>query len=284
MNSDRIILDKFITHHPADAARILERLPIEETAAFLKEIPSDLSVAIFNQLERYTAVKSLELIGPEQAAAIVEKLPLQVVAIFLRRLNKELRTEILRLVSEESSTLLRRMLNYPADSAGALADPLVLTVPEDLAIKEALQRVQKRPQKALYYLYIINRNQILTGVLTLRELMLAPPGEHLSRVMHPSVERLSADLDFQAILNHPAWQEFHALPVVDNTGVLLGAIDYETLRRIEKGGKRKRLPRHALNASVALGELYKIGVSGLVRSATIPLKDRSENMRQPNEK
>lgn len=275
MNTDRIILDNFIIRHPEDAARILERLKIEETALFLKEIPSELAVSIFKQLERYTAMKCLEILGAEQSATIVEKLPLQVVSVFLRRVNMELREAILILVSEEISLPLRRMLNYPADSAGALADPLVLTLPEDITIKEALQRVQKRPEKAIYYLYIVNRDQALTGVINMRELMLARPGDPLSAVMHTKVSRLSAELNFQAILNHPGWQEYHALPVVEENDVLLGAIRYETLRRIERESKKSRQQRQAIAASNALGELYQIGLSGLIRSATTPLKERS---------
>jgi Mg/Co/Ni transporter MgtE len=85
MNTDRIILDNFITHHPIDAARILERLKIEETALFLKEIPGSLAVVILNQLETYTAVKCLEILGAEKSATFVEKLPLQVVSVFLRQ-------------------------------------------------------------------------------------------------------------------------------------------------------------------------------------------------------
>lgn len=274
MNTERIILDNFITRHPADAARILERLNIEETALFLKEIPAGLAVGIFKQLERYSAVKCLEMLGAEQSAAIVERLPLQVVSVFLRRVKEELREAILGLVSEEISTPLRRMLNYPADSAGALADPLVFTLPEDITIKEALQRVQKRPEKAIYYLYIVNRNQALTGVINMRELMLARPGDQLSAVMHTKVARLSAGLNFEAILNHPGWQEYHALPVVEEGDILLGAIRYETLRRIERESKKSRFPRQAIIASNALGELYQIGLSGLIRSATTPLKDR----------
>lgn len=275
MNSERIILENFITHHPADAARILERLKIEETALFLKEIPGDLAVGIFNQLERYTAVKCLEMLDAEQAKVIVERLPLQVVSVFLRRIKKELREAILSLASQEISIPLRRMLSYPADSAGALGDPLVLTLPDDITVKEALQRVKKRLEGALYYLYIVNRNQALSGVINMRELMLARPGDQLSSVMHTKVACLSAELNFQAILNHPGWQEYHALPVVEESGILLGAIRYETLRRIERESRKNRLPRQAIAASNALGELYQIGFSGLIRSATTPIKDRS---------
>ncbi len=275
MNSDRIIVESFIRHHPADAARILERQKSEEIAVLLQEIHVSLAVDTFSHLERYTAVRCLQIIDPTRAAAIVERLPLQIGSIFLRQVNKEVREAILRLVAEEVSIPLSRMLHYPQDRAGALADPKVLTLPDDLTIKEALQRVQERPENAIYYLYIVSRNQELTGVITLRELMLARPGDPLPTVMSTSVDRLSADLDFQAILNHPAWQQYHALPVVDNIGILIGAIHYETLRRIEKDNKKSILPRHAQTTSAALGELYKIGLYGFVRSTTTPLKHNS---------
>jgi hypothetical protein len=63
--------------------------------------------------------------------------------------------------------------------------------------------------------------------------------------------------------------------VVVESDILLGAIRYETLRCIEREIKKSSLPRHAIAASNALGELYQIGLSGLIRSATTPFKDRS---------
>jgi len=276
MNSDLLILESFIKHHPADVARIVEQQKIEDSAALLQEIPFELAVEFFRHLESYMAVRCLEILDADRAAAIVEKLPLQVVAVFLRQVNEELRETILGLVAEETAIPLRRMLSYPQGSAGALADPQVLTLPDDIAVKEALRRVQKRPENAIYYLYLVNRNQALSGVITLRELLLGHSGEPLSAVMSAEVQWLHADLGFQAIINHPAWQEYHALPVVDDSGMLLGVVRYETLRRIEKESNKGVLPRHALTASASLGELYKIGLSSLVRSVTTPVKDLSE--------
>ena len=276
MNSDRIILHDFITHHPADAARILEQLKIEETALFLKGIPLGLAADIFNHLERYTAVKCLEILGAERSVAIIEKLPLQIASVILRQVKKEFREETLSLISEEISIPLRRMLNYPSDSAGALADPLVLTFSDDISVKEALLSLQKHPEKATYYLYIVNRQQKLVGVLNMRELMLARPDALVPTVMHLKVERLSAELGFKAILDHSGWSEYHAMPVVDNKDTLIGVIRYKTIHQIKADSEKVRQPHHALAASVALGELYKIGITGLIRSATAQIEYHSK--------
>ena len=276
MNSDKIVINKFIENHPMEAVRLLERLKIEDIVLLLKEISTDHAVIIFKQLERITAAKCMETLGAEKSAAIIEKLPLQIVSVFLRQTEVEVREAIVAATSEEISVPLRRLLSYPADSAGALADPLVLSLPDDISIREAQRRILKSPEKTIYYLYVVKRDHVLSGVINLRELMLAEPAEQLTAVLHPNVARLSAELNFQAILNHPGWQEYHTLPVVEQNDIFLGAIRYETLRRIERESKKSRLPRQVVTAGNALGELYQIGISGLLRGATIPFKDLSD--------
>ncbi|KAA3612614.1 MAG: magnesium transporter [Calditrichaeota bacterium] len=276
MKSDQAILHTFITQHPADAALILERLKIEEIVLFLKEIPNEQAVAIFNYLERNSAVKCLEMLSAEQSAAIIENLPMQIASVFLRQVRSELREAILIGIPQEISIPIKRMLSFPPDSAGALADPFVLTLPDNSTVKEALRTLKKYPEKSIFYLYIINRQQKLVGVLNMRELMLARSNELVSIVMNKNLVQLNAELGFQAILSHKAWNEYHALPVVDSDGILLGMIRYKSLNQIKNEGEKNRQPHHSLAASLALGELYKIGFSGLIRSAAEPLKRRSE--------
>ena len=273
MNTDRKILDNFITRHPTEAARLLERRTIEDTAEFLKALPADLTLQLFNQFERQTALKCFKMLDTEAAAHLVKNLPRQVVSIYLRQLSEEVRESIFNLVGKETALPLRRTLHYPENCAGALADPAVLIFPEDLNTKEALTQIKKYPEKVIYYLYIVNRNQKLTGVMSIREIMSARTDIRLSNAMHSNVVSLAAGQNFQAILDHPGWQEYHALPVVDETGIFLGVIRYKTLKRIERESKRSILPSQAIATINALGELYQIGLTGLIRSATIPLKE-----------
>ena len=277
MTSDQIILEKFITNHPADAARMLERLNSTEIIDFIAELPVSLVVLLFRHLGREKAAQCLEKLGYAKSAAIIEKLDALVASIFLRRVTEEARREILNAVSEKLSHPLRRLLNYPEDSAGALADPSIIIVTEDLIVKEVLQRMRKSPDRAIYYLYIVNRDQVLTGVMNMQELMLARPKEQLSAVMHAPVVRLSAGLSYQEILKHPGWQDFYALPVVEDKGLLLGAVRYKILKRIEKEAGKSRLPHEAISTGVALGDLFQLGFSGLIRSATTSLKGRVED-------
>ena len=106
--------------------------------------------------------------------------------------------------------------------------------------------------------------------------MLSRPDALVSTVMHMKVERLSAELGLNAILDHSGWIEYHAMPVVDNKDTLIGVIRYKTIRQIKVDSEKVHQPHHALAASVALGELYKIGITGLIRSATAQIEHHAK--------
>ena len=102
-------------------------------------------------------------------------------------------------------------------------DPKVLSVPETLTAAEALDHVRAAPHLAIYYLYIYDEGSRLSGVVNLRELMLADPRTPLTEMMATGVDRLAATADRKAILVHPGWTEYHALPVVDEGGRFVGS-------------------------------------------------------------
>jgi len=276
MNTDQILFEYFIRTHPLQATRLLERLKIEELVFFFDELPHHLVLVLFNHMGRHTAAKCLERMDIKRTVSIVENLPLQKVSIMLRQISNELREQILNAATDEISNPLRRILTYPEDTAAALADPTVLTLPDDISVRDALQHLQKYANNMIYYLYVVTQSQKLSGVISLRQLFLARPNKKVSECMKKDVVYVHAGFNFQAVINHPGWQNYHTLPVTDEKAILLGAIHYETLRRIESEMKKARLPDQAITASMALGELYQIGMSGLIRGAAAQIKDPSE--------
>ena len=241
---------------------------------------TDLAVALYNQLERMTAARCLEKLNPGKSAEIIEKLDPIVALVFLRGVKKNERNSILNAIPQKTASLLNRMLSFPEDSAGALADPTVFTLTEDASAKQALARIGKQPEHSIFYLYVVNRDHKLVGVMNMRELLLLDPEEKILAVMKSSVTQLAAHLDFQEILNHPGWQDYHVLPVVDATGIFTGVIRYKTLKRIERESRKNVPPRLEIAAGNALGDLFRIGFSGLLRSATLKSKDQIGEMKK----
>jgi magnesium transporter len=256
------LVRRFIETHPVDAARVMERFAGEPTSAVLHDVPLERIAPVVAAMSDHVAAECVSAMEPARGAAVLKALDLDQVSALLRRVTGTKRDLLLDQMSPDLAAQLRRVLAFPPGSAGALMDPKVLSVPETLTAAEALEHVRAAPHLAIYYLYIYDEESRLSGVVNLRELMLAAPETPLTEMMATGVDRLAATADRKAILVHPGWTEYHALPVVDEGGRFVGALRYETLRRLE-GQARTEVPSASLAAS--LGELYWVGLSGILR-------------------
>lgn len=277
---DRLLSQSFLMAHPEDAARILERFESPESAEVLEAAPPAVAGTVLDRMTPDEAAGCLGRMPAARAAAIVAELDLDSASGLLRRFPSAGREDVLRSAHPETASVLRLLLRYPKDTAGALMDAKVLALPDDVNVGEALDRVRRHPEHALYYLYVVDRDRRLVGVLNLRELMLAAPGDPLSRVMHTGVAALPALAERAHIVAHPGWREFHALPVVEGDAVFVGAIRYETLRRLEEGGLPGGPVQGAVGAAVSLGELYWVGLAGLLEGMASVASRRAERDRR----
>ncbi len=268
METERQLAQTFSQDHPVDAARILERLSPPDASAYLAEVPPRVVANILERMVPANAADCLTHLSAARFAQVIGAFPLDRAAALLRRVDAKDQQRLLAEAPAAVAPLLRRMLGYPENSAGALMDPRALALPEDIIVSEALARVRRAPRHTLYYLYVVNRSGILVGVLNLRELMLATGKNPLSSVMRREVVTISPLANSAAILEHPGWQNVHALPVVDNQGVLLGALRYETLRQLEGKGDLPTPAGGALSTMLTLGELCWVGLAGVLTDLT----------------
>lgn len=248
--------------HPAEAAAVLEALPADEAAAFLARLAPEPAARLLRHVTAQPAAAMLARLPEPAAAELVQQLPVDVAAPYLRRLPEARREAILSGLSGRRTRALRALLRHREGTAGALMDPDVLALPEDLTVREALERVRSAAEQARYNLYVVDREDRLVGVLNLRELLMARPRERLGTIGRREVIRLAADTDARAIADHPGWQRAHALPVVDARGTYLGALRYRTLRRLE--AERAPAADGGDVTAHALGELFWTGVSGVM--------------------
>ena len=261
---DRILSVAFIDRHPADAARALDALAPDDAAAVVRAVTPEVAAAAIGQMTPSVAADLLSALGHGEGATILAVLDLDAAAAILRRMPPDAGEALLAAARPGDRHVLQRLISYPKDTAGALADPLILALPDDISVGEALRRVRAAPTNTIYYVYTIDRRRRLSGVVSLRDLMLASPTDSLRSIARQEVAQIPATADLTSIVAHPGWGEFHALPVVDHDGVYLGAIRYETLRRLEmevQAGAERPTP---VSVAVSLGELYWVGLSGLL--------------------
>lgn len=280
MELERRLRDRFVSTHPAEAARVLEALPASDLAEAVLELPTDALSELLRCLAPYAAANALGLVGAPEAAVALEATRRDAAAAILRAMHARNRSAIVDSLSPAGSKALKRLLRYAEGTAGAAMDPAVLSIAEGVSVAEALERVRQSPQHALYYVYVVTEDQKLRGVANIRELMAARPEQSLGMIAVSPVESVSARSSWESVVVHPGWKRFHALPVVGVDGRFVGAIRYESVRKLEERLQETGLDDGTTETAAALGELYGLGLKGLFEWATSTVLGSSEPPRR----
>lgn len=241
--------------HPDDAARALESLSVDAGAQLLQTIPTGPGAAVLAAMEVGRATDCLVGCSDPGAVDLLTAMPVNTAARVLRRCDPSRRQQWLDRMAPNVAASLCRTLDYQEGTAGALMEPVVVTFPEDTDCGEALRALRRFRQPVRYYVYVTDRRHRLIGVLTLRELLQAPASQHMTAWTGKPVVRLRVTDSSAVVLRHMAWQSFHALPVVDGSGSLVGVVRYETLRRLEATTTHERAPS-LLAASATFGQAW----------------------------
>jgi Mg/Co/Ni transporter MgtE len=126
----------------------------------------------------------------------------------------------------------------------------------------------------MHYVYAIDADRRLTGVVNMRELMLAPTDAPLGTIITRNPEALFAHDPLDVIARHAGWKRNHALPVIDRERRFLGALRYSTFRAIETELGQAAAGPDADQTASALAELCAVGASAMTRfiGATLALE------------
>ena len=249
--------------HPPHAAMALERLSPDRAATVLLAVQPNVAGAVLAAMTPTRAAQCLAVPSPADAGAMLAGTPADDAARITRAIEPARRETILAAMPDAAGESLRRVLRYPEGTAGAEMDPAIFQVPEDVLAADARDRLRRAARKLLYYVYVVNREGRLVGVLDIPELMLASGREPVGAAMQREPDRLSAWMPVAIVREHPAWHRYHAMPVVDESDRLVGAIRYQTLRRLDRDAAGRGTD-HALLTARALGELFRVGTAGLV--------------------
>ncbi|MEM7699727.1 MAG: CBS domain-containing protein, partial [Verrucomicrobiota bacterium] len=156
----------------------------------------------------------------------------------------------------------RKVARYPTNSAGAKMDPHYPAIMEEVTISEALDLVRETNDRSAFYWFVINREQILTGVVSILDLLDPKSTARIGDIKRRCERRLSAQTDLEALLDTPELIRWGALPVVDEQGLFLGAVRQRTVAKVQPSTS---IPLEA-SAAAELGELFQLGLRGLASS------------------
>ena len=268
MTAIAALLEVFAQEHPNDFARLLDRGDATEVGPLLEHMERPMAARLLSRMNATRAAEVISKLDRAEAAELLGEAGVSRAALILSHADAASRRALLEQMKGREAEAVRRLLVHGARTAGSVMDAMVLSVADDATAGEALLQAKRHAAHALFYLYVVDREQLLVGVVTLTELLAADADTTVQSLMTDRPEAIDARASLLAIAAHPAWRHHHALPVVDDRGVLLGAIRYETARRIE-GELGKAVKQSDMSQTAgALGQLYAIGALGMVEWMT----------------
>jgi magnesium transporter len=212
--------------HPAEAAEKLLALPEEEAARKVEGLKSDFASAIFESLDPWKATGFFTRLSGGFQSRILKKMDPDDSVDLLQELRTEEREELLDRLDGLTRKRLRSLLEYPADTAGGTMSPEVLSLQEDITVGEAVERLRGKEKnlEEIHYVYVTEDQGTLSGVLPLRNFAFQEPDLKLKEVMNPDVKTVKPELDREEVARIFDRYDYLALPVVSDSGKLLGVI------------------------------------------------------------
>ena len=264
MNPHARLGNTFLKAHPREAARILEDYPADKVAQLLASLGPGIAAGVLEVFSPGFAASSLALLEPSSAARVIEEVHPDLQIGLLRQLDAPCRETLLAELQPEFALSLRRMLPYPENTAGALMQAPLLSVPEDLTVRAALKRARRARREMKIYIYVTDTQGRLRGVLTLHELLNAPSGRAVAEVMHRPVVSLPADESMHSVIKNPYWQAYHALPVTDAKDILLGVIRQKSIHRHLDRRDHAEDIKTNLGMFVSVGDMFALAAGQLL--------------------
>jgi len=239
--------------HPADLATIIDQLTPKDRAGVLASLGDEQVADAIEEMEPETQVEVLEDLEPDRAADILEEMSPDDAADLVADLSETTRQEILSLMEKDEAEEVQELLGYPEESAGGIMTTEYIALPANVTAGQAIDRLRELEPDAetIYYVYVIDKDENLVGVLSLRDLIVAKPEMAISEVMikEPITVRVLDDQDHVAGVI--ARYNLLAVPVVNDAGHLEGIVTVDdALDAVAPSAGRRWHPR----APVRLGQ------------------------------
>jgi magnesium transporter len=217
--------------HPSDLADILEELDQNKRAAIFHSLDIETAAETLEEVDPKLKVSLLEAVKEEQASDIIEEMAPDKAADLLQDLSEEKKEDLIQGMEEEKREEIMELLQHEKDTAGSIMTTDYIALAQEKTAGEALEEFKKTvsPLETVSYVYVLDEDEKLVGILTLRDILVCPPETKLKEIMNQRVTSVNVDEDIDEVRDIFEKYDFLLIPVTDPDKKLKGII---TLRDI----------------------------------------------------
>jgi len=211
---------------PVDIAEAIEGLPEamyglafrllskNEAIEVYEYLDYSIQERLIGELRSHDVLDIVDKMSPDDRARLFDELPAKIVNRLLEQLSP----------TERQATA--QLLGYEADTAGRIMTPELISLKENFTVADALERIRSlaNASEIIYYLYITDAARHLTGIVSLRELVISQPDSTMDEIMTKEVVFVHTDTDQEEVARSIQRYDFLAIPVVDREKRLVGIV------------------------------------------------------------
>jgi magnesium transporter len=226
-DASKAIRKLLVDTRPEDLAAAMEHLTWSEQrrlhgmiedldykADVVANLSDDSILHVLSDVDDDVVLDLLERMEPDDATDVVEILP------------DELRSRVIKGLDGDEADKVRELLEWPSDSAGGIMSPLVFKLPQTATTQTAIDTLQRDHEmlESVHYLYLVDQDERLVGVTSLRSLLTHAPDTPIIAYMSREVIQVGPRTDQEEVARYVARYDLLAVPVVDGGGRILGIV------------------------------------------------------------
>lgn len=243
--------------YPGVVAEVLEGVDPAQAWAVLSHATPHRQAEIFEYFPIDVQVDLVKTIPRQDLSRIIEEMAHDDRVDLISRLDEELVDDLMPLIAHAERVDILRLLEYPENSAGALVTTDYASLPADITVGEALDRlrIQAPSRETIYYIYVVDDQRHLLGLVTLRKLIMAKPQTKVGDLMLRDVISVHVEDGREFVSNEILRHGFLAIPVVDKENKLAGIITHDDAATVQNEEAERDAYRQAAVAPLEDGYL-----------------------------
>lgn len=215
-----------VSSHPADLADVIRFLKEPQRSTIFGLLDDEKASEVLTRLDEVTREQVLKEISHDRLTALVDEMDSDDATDIVSELPPEVADHVLERIDVEDSAEVKELLRHEEDTAGGIMQLEYIAVRADETVDEAIREIRSRAEEVeeVYNVYVTDDEGRLAGILPLKQLVLARPGTRVAEIMDRNVISVKADMDQEEVAQIVRKYDLVAVPVVDESGRLLGRI------------------------------------------------------------
>jgi len=229
VKDEAMVRNIFIGLHPADLAEIIHHLSEEDSNYIFSLLDAETASDVISEMDDVSRDQIIDDLDEERLSEIVDEMDSDDATDLVSDLSDEMAQKVLDRIDKEDSDEVKELLSHEEDTAGGIMAKEFIAVHLQSSVDQAIQEIRAKAEEVedIYYVYVVDENDLLVGVVRLKDLILARSDTKISEIMNRDVVSIRTTVDQEEVANIAKRYDLVAIPVVDDLGRLVGRITFD---------------------------------------------------------